>query len=50
MTGWVGRLVQVNHTGIDVGLQVTLERRATGGNRGKVTGSDKNYWEKKFSN
>ena len=43
MTGRVGRLVQVNHTGIDVGLQVTLKRRAAGGNWSEMTSSGKNY-------
>lgn len=43
MTGRVGRLVQVDHTGVDVGLQVTLERRATGRNWCKMTGPHKNY-------
>ena len=43
MAGWVGRLVQVNDTGIDVGLQVTLKRRATGGNWSKMTSSGENY-------
>jgi hypothetical protein len=45
VTGRVGGLVQVDHTRVDVGLQVTLERRATGGDRGEMTSSNKDYPE-----
>lgn len=40
MTGGVGRLVQVDNTGTDVGLQVTLKRRSTSRDRGEVTGAN----------
>lgn len=45
MTGWVGRLVQVNDTGIDVGLQVTLKRRATSRNWREMASSHQNCWK-----
>jgi len=40
VTGGVGRLVQVDNTGADVGLQVTLKRRSTSRDRGEVTGAN----------
>lgn len=38
--GRVGGLVQVDNTGADVGLEVTLQRRSTGGNGSEVTGAN----------
>lgn len=43
MTGRVRRLIQVDHTRANEGLQITLERRATGGDRSEMAGPDKNY-------
>jgi hypothetical protein len=43
MTGWVGRLVKVDHTGIDIRLQVTFQGGATGGDWGEVTSSNEDY-------
>lgn len=43
MTGRVGGLVQVDDTGADVGLEVTLERCAAGGNGCEVTGANEHY-------
>lgn len=36
----VGGLVQVDDTGADVGLEVTLQRRSTGRDRSEVTGAN----------
>lgn len=36
----VGGLVQVDNTGADVGLEVTLQRRSTGRDRSEVTGAN----------
>ena len=44
MTGRVGGLVQVNDTRADVGLDVTLQRRASIGDRGEVAGSHKDCY------
>lgn len=38
MTGRVGRLVKVDDTGADVGLQVTAQRRGASRDRCEVTG------------
>lgn len=46
MTGWVGRFVQVDDTGVDVGLQVTLKRRATSRNRREMASSHQNCWRR----
>lgn len=43
VTGRVGGLVEVDDTGADVGLKVTLKRRGTSRNRGEVTGANKHY-------
>ena len=43
MTGRVGRLVKVDDTGADVGLQVTAQGGGTSGDRGEVTGTDEHY-------
>lgn len=45
MTGRVGGLVQVDNTGADVGLEVTLERGSTGGDRGEVAGANEHCAE-----
>lgn len=41
MTGRVRRLVKVDDTGADVGLQITLERGSASRNRGEVAGANK---------
>lgn len=41
MTGRVGGLVQVDDTGADVGLDVTLQGRRSIGNGSEVAGSHK---------
>lgn len=41
VTGRVGGLVEVDHTGADVRLEVTLERRSTGRDWGEVAGANK---------
>lgn len=38
--GRVGGLVQVDNTGADVGLEITLQRRSTGRDRSEVTGAN----------
>lgn len=38
--GRVGGLVQVDNTGADIGLEVTLQGRSTGGNRSEVAGAN----------
>lgn len=43
MTGRVGRLVKVDDTGADVGLQVTAQRRGASRDRGEVTGPNEHY-------
>ena len=43
MTGRIRRLIKVNHTGAHVGLQITLQRRATGWNGGEVAGANEHY-------
>lgn len=40
MTGWVRRLVEVDHSRVDVRLQVTFQRRTTGGNWREMTSPD----------
>lgn len=40
VTGRIGGLVEVDDTGADVGLEVTLERRSTSRNRSEMTGAN----------
>lgn len=40
VTGRIGRLVEVDDTGIDVGLQVTLQGRTACGDGGEMARSD----------
>lgn len=40
MTGRIGRLIEVDHTGIDVGLQVTLQGGAARGDWGEMARPD----------
>lgn len=40
MAGRVGRLVQVDHAGVDIRLQITLQRSATSRDGGEMTRSD----------
>lgn len=47
VTGGVGGLVQVDDTGANVGLKVTLKRRSTSRDRGEVTGANEHCAEKK---
>lgn len=49
MTRRVGGLVEVDHTGVDVRFQVTLERRAASGNWGKMSRPDKNFKQEEIS-
>jgi hypothetical protein len=46
VTGRVRRLVQVDNTGADVGLEITAQRRRTSGDRGEVTSPDEHYISK----
>lgn len=49
MTGRVGRLVKVDDTGADVGLQVTAQGRGASRDRGEVTGPNEHYKKKSMS-
>lgn len=44
MTGWVRRFIEVDHTRTNVGLKITLEGRAAGGNRREMASSNEDYW------
>jgi hypothetical protein len=46
VTGRVRRLVEVDDTGADVGLEVTAKGRGASGNRGEVTSPDEHYSSK----
>jgi hypothetical protein len=43
VTRRVGRLVEVDDTGADVGLKITLKRGGTSRDRSEVTGANKHY-------
>lgn len=49
MTGGVGGLVQVDNTGADVGLKITLKRGGTSRDRGEVTGANEHCAEKRLA-
>jgi hypothetical protein len=42
MAGRVRWLVEIDYTGTDIGFEITLERRASGGNWCEMTSSNKN--------
>ena len=43
VAGWIRGLVEINHTGADIGLQVARIGRASLGNRCEMSGADKYF-------